>query len=201
MSDTKSPYTENNYFNQEWISGTLSDIPDRSIYIDEIKNPTDKNEITYAVDMGDWVQNSANGLKGVAAKWAKEVLENNKPKNLIRVKNTKENLDKYLPECNKIIYAVGYEINNLPDINVEIIPDSETGIIGPNLFGIGIAFPGSSITPDGKIEHGIGLNSFMKYAQKVIVNWIKKDNYSIFKLRIKRKKYQKFEELFNIEIL
>ena len=48
MSDTKSPYTENNYFNQEWISGTLSDIPDRSIYIDEIKNPTDKNEITYA---------------------------------------------------------------------------------------------------------------------------------------------------------
>ena len=48
MSDTKSPYIENNYFNQEWISGTLSNIPDKSIYIDELKNPTDENEKNYA---------------------------------------------------------------------------------------------------------------------------------------------------------
>lgn len=46
--NNKSPYIENNYFNQEWISGTLSNVPNKSIYIDEIKNPTDNSEKTYS---------------------------------------------------------------------------------------------------------------------------------------------------------
>lgn len=46
--DNKSPYVKNNYFSQEWPSGTLSNFSDKTIYVDEIKNPTDNNEKTYA---------------------------------------------------------------------------------------------------------------------------------------------------------
>lgn len=165
-----------------------------------------KHPITYAVDMGTWISNSANGLKGIAAVWAQEILEKNLIPNLIRLKNTKENLDNFLPECNKIIYAIGYEMNNLPNItvngeNFSINQDPEKGIIGPNLFGIGIAFPGYTTNPFGEKEKGIGLNSFMKYAQTVMTSWIKKNFFQIEVFRSKRKALKKFDELFFIEIL
>ena len=119
-----------------------------------------------------------NGLKGFAAAWAKEFIENGLPENLFRYKMNEENIKNYLNECNKIIYAIGYERTNVANGNIfyngdyfEIEFDPKTGRIGPNIFGIGIAFP-PEIIENGIKENLIGINSFMLYAQQVAPNWI-----------------------------
>lgn len=151
----------------------LSSLPVNSIY-NFYKYPC-----VYAIDMGDWVLNNSNGLKGEAALWAKNILENNPPHNLKRIMNTEENRKSYLPLCNKIIYAIGYQKNPIPSIieNESIINDilfdPQTGIIGTRIFGIGIAFPGITLDPMGNKEQAIGLNSFMRYALQVMPDWIK----------------------------
>lgn len=162
------------------------------------------NPIVYAVDMGTWVLNNAHGLKGIAAQWAREVLEKNPPLNLMRVKNTPEARAEYLPLCNKIIYAIGYERNELPDMQInnalsDIMFDSETGVIGPRIFGIGIAFPGTHTDPLGNKEQLIGLNSFMKYAQKVMPSWVSGEARE--RLLERFRVLAAFEELFRIELL
>ena len=98
---------------------------------------------------------------------------------LDRVKNTEENRKKYLPFCNKIIYAIGYKKNPLPtiindsSIMDDIIFDPQTGIIGPRMFGIGVAFPGTTVDSLGNTQELIGLNSFMRYALQFLPEWIK----------------------------
>jgi hypothetical protein len=162
----------------------------------------------YAIDMGDWVLNNSNGLKGEAAIWAKNILENNPPKNLHRIMNSNENRKKYLPYCNKIIYAIGYEKNPLPAIihdgsSVDDISfDPQSGIIGTRIFGIGIAFPGMSLDPMGNKEQGIGLNSFMRYALQVMPEWIKSKHIeskdSIYRLL---NQLYIFDQMINISML
>lgn len=159
-----------------------------------------KNDLKYAIDMGTWVLYNSTGLKGLTAKWAKEILEKNPPKNLERKKNTKENLDKALNESTKIIYAIGYDKNSLPKIsaNPEYNYDDTTGIIAPGLFGIGIAFPEKYIDPIGNVEHQVGLNSFMNYAQRVVPQWINSNKKN---KDINSNCFDKFENLFDINIL
>lgn len=153
-----------------------------------------KNPITYAIDMGTWLLHNANGLKGIAAEWAREVLEKNPPANLIRIYNTPESLQAWLPVCNKIIYAIGYDRNELPTINgsSDITYDDRSGTIAPRLFGIGIAFPELHTDPLGNQEHRVGLNSFMDYAQRVIPQWMTKEV---------RSRLASFEQLFCIDLL
>lgn len=167
-----------------------------------------KHPFLYAVDMGDWVLNNGNGLKGETALWAKNVLENNPPLNLKRIKNTEENRKIYLPLCNKIVYAIGYEKNPLPvisnngEIIDEVLFDPQTGIIGTRIFGIGLAFPGNYIDPAGNKEQLIGLNSFMRYALQFIPEWIKSKNPeskdSLFRLL---NQLYIFEQVLKISIL
>ncbi len=162
--------------------------------------------LIYAVDMGTWTLNNTHGLKGIAAKWAYEVLENNTPSNLVRYLNTAENRAAFLPECNKIVYAIGYERNDLPSVAIngvasDIEFDPDTGIIGPRIFGIGIAFPGTYIDPSGNKEQLVGLNSFMKYAQKVIPDWILTSK-DILKFQQEQMRVLSlFEDLFVIQLL
>jgi len=153
-----------------------------------------KNPIIYAVDMGTWVLHGSAGLRGIAAEWAREVLEKNPPANILRLQNTQEHRDAWLSVCNKIIYAIGYERNALPavDGNPELNYDDKTGIIAPRLFGIGIAFPEKYIDPLGNVEHRIGLNSFMDYAQRMVPQWITKDT---------RVRFSSFEDFFTIDAL
>lgn len=153
-----------------------------------------KNPIQYAIDMGTWLLHNSTGLKGVAAQWAREVLEKNPPAHLIRMINTPDALQAWLPVCNKIIYAVGYERNELPLINGQnqVTYNDHSGVIAPRLFGIGIAFPEEYIDPLGNKEHRVGLNSFMEYAQRVIPQWINKET---------RSRLRQYEELFVIDLL
>lgn len=153
-----------------------------------------KNPLQYAIDMGTWVLHNSTGLKGATAQWAKEVLEKNPPANLIRLYNSQEARDTWLSICDKIIYAIGYERNDLPLINgdnSEITYDDCSGIIAPRLFGIGIAFPEKYTDPLGNVEHSVGLNSFMEYAQRIIPEWLVKE----------RNRFIPFEQLFAIDLL
>lgn len=158
-----------------------------------------QKQLTFPVDTGTWIMNLYEGLKGSAAQWAHDVLEKQWPPNLVRIFNSECSRKAWLPVCNKIVYAIGYDRNQLPCINgsTEIAYDSATGKIGSRLFGIGIAFPEIHTYPNGATTPRIGLNSFMEYAQRVIPQWL------IAKKRgdVSRARFRAFEELFSIELL
>lgn len=152
--------------------------------------------LQYAIPNPSGVINEWGGLKGVTARWALEVLEKNPPANLVRIFNSPAALDAWLSICNKIIYAVGFERNELPLItnNPQCYSsyDSSSGIIAPRLFGIGIAFPEQVYDTNGKPQLGIGLNDFIEYAQRVMPLWMKRSTY---------KKLLQFNNLFIITSL
>lgn len=165
-----------------------------------------KNPIKYAVDMGMWVLNSNSGLNGATARWAREVLEKNPPTNILRLKNTKENRDEVLKICTKIIYAVGFERNELPSIeqNPKLIYDDSTGVIAPRLFGIGIAFPEKITDPLGNVEYKVGLTSFLRYAQRVIPVWANSDaerRANIRRFEEHLHALEKFNDFFTVNLL
>jgi hypothetical protein len=142
----------------------------------------------------DFDEQSENSLKGMTARWARDVLLKTPPVNLLRIYNSCEALKAWLPICTKIIYAVGFERNGLPPISCAptINFDDPNGIIGPRLFGIGIAFPEKYESEQGKIMSRIGLVSFMEYAQEMLPYWMTLKSLS---------PYEKFEDLFMIELL
>jgi hypothetical protein len=129
-----------------------------------------KYPITYLVER------STTGLKGITAQWAREVLEKNPPDNLERIKIQHDSeLEELLKTCTKVIYAIGYERNQLPPINATLpIEQYEktTGVIAPRLFGIGIAFPEQAVNQQGILQYKVGLNSFIDYAHKMIPQWM-----------------------------
>lgn len=135
------------------------------------------------------------GLKAATARWAQDVLLKTPPANLIRLYNSCDALKAWLPLCTKIIYAVGFERNELPTIaNAPYINyDDRTGTIGPRLFGIGIAFPEKFEDETGQTISRIGLMAFMEYAQEILPQWMA--------TKISLSRFHQFEELFSIEML
>ncbi|CEG57138.1 FAD-dependent oxidoreductase [Legionella fallonii] len=129
----------------------------------------------YAIDMGDWILFDNTGLKGQTAEWARENIDGVLPANLVRYNTSQPNISRYLPECDKVIYAVGFEKRQ----NM-VIGDYETakynphvGIIGPGLFGLGIAYPEEKADPLGSVEMQVGLWKFMVYLNKIMPVWFK----------------------------
>ncbi len=154
-----------------------------------------KHPIRYFYDMGSGNQVYLNGLKGTVAEWAFHVLEKKQPVEIFRVLNTDAARNSWLPVCNKIIYAVGYERNELPFLNfdTELIDyDSTTGTIAPRLFGIGLAFPEQVVDELGEIHQLIGVIDFMNYAQKIVPAWMKPRSCSHF---------HEYDSLFRICLL
>lgn len=136
-----------------------------------------------------------SGLKAATARWAHDVLLKTPPANLLRLYNSCDALKAWLPICTKIIYAVGYERNELPTIaNAPYLNfEDRNGILGPRLFGIGIAFPEKFEDEKGQTISRIGLMSFMEYAQEMLPHWMA--------TKISLARYHQFDELFNIEML
>lgn len=129
----------------------------------------------YAIEMGDWILFDNTGLKGQTAEWAREHIDGELPANLVRYNTTQPNIARYLPECDKVIYAVGFEKRQ----NM-VIGDYESakhnphvGIIGPGLFGLGIAYPEEKSDPFGSVESQVGLWKFMVYLNKIMPVWFK----------------------------
>jgi hypothetical protein len=136
-----------------------------------------------------------SGLKGQTARWARDVLLKTPPANLLRIFNSCDALKAWVPICTKIVYAVGFERNELPPItNAPYVNfEDRNGVLGPRLFGIGIAFPEKYEDESGKIVGRIGLMSFMEYAQEIVPYWM------VQKSPLAR--YKQFEDLFTIDIL
>lgn len=136
-----------------------------------------------------------SGLKAATARWARDVLLKHPPANLLRIYNSCDALKAWLPICTKIIYAVGFERNDLPTItNAPYLDfDDRSGMIGPRLFGIGIAFPEKYEDENGKTVSRIGLLSFLEYAQEILPSWMATKRPLAL--------YAQFEDLFNIEML
>lgn len=129
----------------------------------------------YAIEMGDWILFDNTGLKGQTAAWARENIDGILPANLVRYNTSEHNIARFLPECDKVVYAVGFERRN----NI-VIGDYEharynpyVGIIGPGLFGLGIAYPELKADPFGSVESQVGLWKFMVYLDKVMPAWFK----------------------------
>ncbi|WP_233586824.1 FAD-dependent oxidoreductase [Legionella sp. km772] len=129
----------------------------------------------YALDMKDWILFDNTGLKGQTALWARENIDGVLPPNLVRYNTTEPNIARYLPECTKVIYAVGFEKRkNLVIGNYEDTKHNPyVGIIGPGLFGFGIAYPELKADPFGSVESQVGLWKFMVYLNRVMPVWFK----------------------------
>ncbi|AWN74155.1 FAD-dependent oxidoreductase [Legionella anisa] len=129
----------------------------------------------YAIEMDDWILFDNTGLKGQSAAWAREHIDGVLPSNLVRYNVSEPNIARFLPECSQVIYAVGFEQRK-----TIVIGDYENsrhnpyvGIIGPGLFGLGIAYPETKADAYGNVESQVGLWKFMVYLNKVMPLWLK----------------------------
>lgn len=83
----------------------------------------------------------------------------------VRLPNTVNNRQQLLPECTKIIYAVGFERNKIPLIYENpLLTQNSLGMIAPGLFGLGISFPAT---------YGASLDGVAYYAQRMVPQWIR----------------------------
>ena len=133
-----------------------------------------RSPIRYAVFMNNWILFDNTGLKGNAADWAKHHLHGDLPERLERYYSDPAHIEKYLPECTKVVHAVGFERRQIPITGCEALAyNDKTGIIAPGLFGIGIAFPEGKVDPLGNFEYNVGLWKFMTYLERIVPIWKK----------------------------
>jgi pyruvate/2-oxoglutarate dehydrogenase complex dihydrolipoamide dehydrogenase (E3) component len=114
-------------------------------------------------------------LKAETLEWAQYNLVGDSlaPSAIRRVYNDDRNRQQWLSQCNKVIYAVGYERNPLPKIrNASVDLDNNEGILGPHLFGVGIAFPEKEQLPNGRIIRRVGMTSFTRFLVKNLPVWL-----------------------------
>lgn len=129
----------------------------------------------YAINMGDWTLFDNTGLKGQTAHWARKYIDGTLPTNLVRYTATETNIQDQLPACDKVIYAVGFTRRTSLIISgfEHHHYDPHVGILGPGLFGFGIAYPQIKPDPMGCLESQVGLWKFMVYLNKVLPIWLK----------------------------
>lgn len=114
------------------------------------------------------------GLKGDTAIWAKANMHGQQADRLVRVYTEQANIERYLSECHKVIYAIGFERRALPRLDdmPKLNYNAHNGIIAPGLFGVGIAFPEAKVDKYGTTEYSVGLWKFMDYLQRMMPLWL-----------------------------
>lgn len=158
--------------------------------------------LRYAKPMDGWILYDNTGLKGDAAQWARENLEESSfssssvSKVITKVftstgASEEQAYHAELPDCTHIVQAIGYQRDPLPSIDVTDSSESEPssmavehdGLTGrfvsphietyvPGLFGAGIAFPERVTDPAGNIEHAVGFWKFMRFLKRVVPQWV-----------------------------
>lgn len=128
----------------------------------------------YAMNMGSWTLFDNTGLKGSTADWAREHINGLLPPTLFRYPLNEHTLNHYLPHCDRVIYAIGFERRQTVriDNDEQLKHNPHLGIIAPGLFGLGIAYPESKADPLGNVESQVGLWKFMTYLEKVLPIWM-----------------------------
>jgi cation diffusion facilitator CzcD-associated flavoprotein CzcO len=133
-----------------------------------------RSPLKYAVALQDWTLFDDVGLKGQAARWARDNIDGVYPERLDRVSVHSPEFQDQLAQCDHVVYTVGFERRQLPHIpqygNLQHNPTN--GIIAPGLFGFGIAFPESHTDPLGFTEHRVGLHKFMQFLNTVLPVWM-----------------------------
>jgi len=113
------------------------------------------------------------GLEGITAWFTKYIVQETKPPNIERILYDEYTLPQYKAACNKIIYAFGYDPNEiLINGSTDMRYNLKTGVIDKNLYGIGIAFPEIHYREDGSSVALIGVNSFIGRLKKLMPLWL-----------------------------
>lgn len=158
-------------------------------------------DLRYAKPMDGWILYDNTGLKGEAAQWARDNLE----EATFASSPVSQAIDKLytppgpaesqvykaeLPGCTHIVQAIGYARNPLPILSsveatgaepvaLSVQHDGLTGrfaagsAVVPGLFGAGIAFPERVTDPAGNVEHAVGFWKFMRFLTRVVPEWVK----------------------------
>ncbi|KAK3693921.1 pyridine nucleotide-disulfide oxidoreductase-domain-containing protein [Podospora appendiculata] len=150
-------------------------------------------ELKYAEYRDGWILYDNTGLKGDAARFARQQLEGDAlasspaGKVITRVdcsggaEKEQKALAAELPECEYVVQAVGFSPDPLPSMeSVEVVfdhatggfTDAATGEPVPGLFGAGIAFPERTVDPLGNVEYAVGFMKFMRFIKKVVPAWV-----------------------------
>lgn len=129
----------------------------------------------YAIDLGDWMLFDNTGLKGDTAAWARTHIDGVLPANLVRYNTHKYKPEALLSQCDKAIFAIGFEKRQTIQIDdyANLKHNPTNGIIAPGLFGFGIAYPETKADPFGFVESQVGLWKFMVYLNRVLPVWMK----------------------------
>ncbi|PYH46655.1 uncharacterized protein BP01DRAFT_381680 [Aspergillus saccharolyticus JOP 1030-1] len=152
-----------------------------------------RHPLRYAEFMDGWILRDNTGLKGLAADFARQQLEDDKlPQseagrfiNKVDCGGGQEaaQYQRVLPSCSHIVQAVGFTRDPLPELSINGRPleldfDSVSGgfydangRIVRGLYGAGIAFPERVVDPYGNVEHAVGFFKFMKYVKRVTPLW------------------------------
>ncbi|RDW81762.1 uncharacterized protein DSM5745_05319 [Aspergillus mulundensis] len=157
-----------------------------------------RHPLRYAEYKDGWILRDNTGLKGRAADFARQQLEDSAlptsdaGRFITKVdcaggqrKETAQ-YQKHLPSCTYLTQAIGYIRDPLPELSINgslLPPDDfqwDSGFGGftdrnggpiPGLYGAGIAFPERVIDPYGNVEHAVGFFKFMKFLNRVSPQW------------------------------
>ena len=114
------------------------------------------------------------GLEGITAWFAKYIIQEAKPAQIERILYDEYTLPYYRAACDKIIYAFGYDPNEiLINGSTDMHYDLKTGVIRKHLYGIGIAFPEIHYRENGTSVSLIGVNSFIGRLIKLMPMWLR----------------------------
>jgi cation diffusion facilitator CzcD-associated flavoprotein CzcO len=133
-----------------------------------------RSPLRYAVPMDGWLLFDDVGLKGQAARWARENIDGVCPERLERISVHSPQFQEGLAECSHAVYTVGFEPRHLPNTPQwgRLPYNGTNGILAPGLFGFGIAFPEHYTDPLGFGQHAVGLYKFMRYLNTILPVWM-----------------------------
>ncbi|GIJ90751.1 monooxygenase AgnR1 [Aspergillus pseudoviridinutans] len=153
-----------------------------------------RHPLRYAEYMDGWILRDNTGLKGLAADFARQQLEDEvlptseagRFISKVDCSSGKEmaQFKLQLPFCTHIVQAIGFTRDPLPELSVNGSPlepdfDHETGgfydqrgRLVKGLHGAGIAFPERTVDPHGNVEYAVGFFKFMKFIKRVCPQWV-----------------------------
>lgn len=133
-----------------------------------------KQPIKYAIYQSDHIIYDNTGLKGLAAKYAREYMEMDLHPKLTRCDVNSEQAENLARTASKAVYAVGFHANQsikIEGVNINYY-DRHTGILALGLYGFGIAFPEKVTDRYGITELSVGLFKFARYLERVLPIWL-----------------------------
>lgn len=153
-----------------------------------------RHSLRYAEFMDGWILRDNTGLKGSAADFARQQLEDDKlphseagrfiTKVYCGDNQEQAQYERHLPSCSYLVQAVGFTRDPLPELSIngsslepEFDPVSggfrdSNGRVVRGLYGAGIAFPERVVDPYGNVEHAVGFFKFMNFVKRVCPQWV-----------------------------